>query len=102
MRKINKIKQTIEGQKKYLKGKYKIKEIGVFGSYVRGKQSETSDLDILVDFDDVPSLFELVELEDELSELLEVKVDIVMRSGLKPRIGAQILKEVVLIWRKGT
>ncbi|MBI5874269.1 MAG: nucleotidyltransferase family protein [Deltaproteobacteria bacterium] len=97
MRKINQIKQTLEDQEAYLKRKYKIKEFGVFGSYARGEQSETSDLDILVDFEEVPSLFELVELEDELSELLGVKTDIVMKSGLKPRIGSRILKEVVLI-----
>lgn len=97
MKKINQIKQTLEDQKDYLKRKYKIKEIGIFGSYVRGEQGKTSDLDILVDFEDVPSLFELVELEDELSELLGVKTDIVMKSGLKPRIGPHILKEVVFI-----
>ena len=97
MKKLEEIKAIIEIQKGYLKEEYKIKEVGIFGSYVRGEQSETSDLDILVDFEEVPSLFDLVELQDYLSDQLGVKVDLVMKSGLKPRIGRYILEEVVLI-----
>ena len=97
MKRLEEIKARLEIQKGYLKEKYKIKEIGIFGSYVRGEQSEKSDLDILVDFDDVPSLFDLVELQDYLSDQLGVKVDLVMKSGLKPRIGRHILEEVILI-----
>lgn len=97
MKKIKQIKEIIENQKTHLKEKYKIREIGIFGSYVRGEQSESSDLDILVDFDEVPSLFDLVDVQDYLSDHLGVKVDLVMKSGLKPRIGRRIMEEVVLI-----
>jgi len=78
-----------------LRARYKVKSIGVFGSYVRGDQEETSDLDLLVEFDEPPSLFEFVRLESYLSGLLGVQVDLVMRSALKPRIGEHILHELV-------
>lgn len=97
MIKLDEIKETLKVQKPILREKYKIKEIGIFGSYIRGEQSKSSDIDILVDYEEVPSLFELVELQDYLSDLLKVKVDLVMKSGLKPRIGRRILQEVVLI-----
>ncbi len=97
MIRFEQIKDILERQKAYLKEKYKIKEIGIFGSYVRGEQSKTSDLDTLVDYEEIPSLFELVELQDYLSEKLQTKVDLVLKSGLKPRIGKRILEEVVLI-----
>lgn len=77
--------------------KYKISYLGIFGSYVRGEQKPDSDLDILVGFEETPGLFEFVQLEDYLSEILDVKVDLVMKSALKPAIGKHILKEVVAI-----
>jgi predicted nucleotidyltransferase len=77
--------------------RYKVKTLGVFGSYVYNRQRQGSDLDVLVEFDDPPSLFKLIELEDYLGDLLGVKVDLVMRDTLKPRIGRRVLSEVVLI-----
>jgi predicted nucleotidyltransferase len=77
--------------------RYKVKSVGVFGSYVRGDQEETSDLDVLVDFDEPPSLFEFLRLESYLSQILGVEVDLVMRSALKPRIGQRILNELVSV-----
>jgi len=72
-----------------------VKEIGIFGSYVRNEQKKNSDLDILVDFEETPSLFKFMELESYLKTILKVKVDLVMKSVLKPRIGRRILNEVV-------
>jgi predicted nucleotidyltransferase len=69
--------------------------LGVFGSYVRGEQTGESDLDVLVEFDEAPGLFEYVKLEYYLSDLLGVKVDLVTRTGLKPKIGKHILNEVI-------
>ena len=87
----------MQAQKSELIARYKIKEIGIFGSYIRGQQQPKSDLDILVDFDEYPSLLEFVGLEQELSESLGIKVDLVMKSSLKPRIGRRILQEVVYL-----
>jgi hypothetical protein len=77
--------------------KFKVKRIGFFGSYVRGEQKDTSDLDILVDFYEPISLFRFVELEDFLSQQLGVKVDLVMRDALKPRIKDNILNEAIYV-----
>jgi uncharacterized protein len=80
-----------------LKKKYPIKYIGVFGSYVRGEQNSSSDLDILVEFNGSITLFGYAKLENELSDELGVKVDLVSKTALKPRIGKNILSEVVEI-----
>ena len=78
-----------------LKKKYPIKYIGVFGSYVRGEQSASSDLDILVEFNGSITLLGYARLENELSDKLGIKVDLVSKTALKPRIGKHILSEVV-------
>jgi predicted nucleotidyltransferase len=80
-----------------LRDEFGVKELGVFGSYVTGRQRSDSDLDILVDFDEGHRLtmFEFVRLERHLSKLLGVKVDLVMKSALKPSIGERILAQVL-------
>ncbi|MGB9940382.1 nucleotidyltransferase family protein [Methanosarcina sp.] len=77
--------------------KYKVSYLGIFGSYVRGEQKPESDLDILVEFEEAPGFFEYIQLEDYLSEILGVKVDLVMKSALKPAIGKHILEEVIAV-----
>ena len=76
---------------------YGVKSLGLFGSYVRGEERDGSDLDLLVEFVDTPDLFEFVALGRDLSELLGVKVDLVMKRALKPRIGKRILEQVVAV-----
>lgn len=78
-----------------LKTRFHIQSLGLFGSYVRGTARSTSDLDVLVEFIEEPSLFQFLECESHLSVLLGVKVDLVMKETLKPRIGRHILSEVV-------
>lgn len=77
-----------------LREEYKIRRMGVFGSYVRGRPRRTSDLDLLVEFNEPPSLLQLASLQRELSEVAGVKVDLVLRDTLKPSIGKAILAEV--------
>ena len=99
MKSIQEIKEILEKHKEELEGKYKVKEIGIFGSYVRGEQKGKSDLDILVEFEEDAelSLLDVVGLEIELSDLLGVKVDLVEKKSLKPYIGQYILREVIYI-----
>ena len=99
---LDEIKKILKKYEKELKEKYGVKEIGIFGSYIRGEAKEESDLDILVEFepDANISLLEFVELENYLSDLLGVKVDLVEKCVLKPRIGKQILNEVVYVWKE--
>ena len=73
--------------------KYRVKSISLFGSYVRNEQKEESDIDFLVDFQEGATLFDFVELQDSLSELLAKKVSIVSRRGLSKYIGPYILEE---------
>lgn len=78
-----------------LKERYKVASLGVFGSYVHGEQHEGSDLDLLVEFDKAPSLIKFIEMENYLSDLVGVTIDLVMKDALKPAIGRRILEEVV-------
>lgn len=80
-----------------ISARYQVKSLGLFGSFVRGQQKRGSDLDILVEFNEPPSLFQFLALERELRDLLGLKVDLVMKEALKPNIGAQILREVVAV-----
>ena len=74
---------------------YGVKQIGLFGSFVRGEAHEKSDIDFLVDFEkEKKTLSNLVDLGDFLENLFHKKVDIVTPQGLSPFIGPYILKEV--------
>ena len=88
-----KVFQTLREHLPELRKRYGVHEIWLFGSYLRNEERKRSDLDVLVEFNRVPSLFEFVRLERYLSELLSVKVDLVMKSALKPAIGRHILEE---------
>ena len=80
-----------------LRRRYPIRELGIFGSYVRGEQTEHSDLDILVNLDDGVGLLELAGLQQDLSEALGMKVDLVMRDAVKRSIAQRILSEAVML-----
>ncbi len=98
MRNLEEIKKMLNEHEKILKIKYKTRQIGIFGSYVREEEKERkSDLDILVEFDNGITLLKFIEMENYLSDLLGIKVDLVMKKALKPRIGKNILKEVLYI-----
>ncbi len=75
--------------------KYKVHEIGVFGSVVRGEQKQSSDIDVLVDFEEDADLFDLVGLGLFLEEQLGSKVDVVPKRALRKEIRDTVLKEVV-------
>ena len=77
-----------------LRAEYAIRSLGVFGSFVRGEQKRGSDLDLLVEFERAPGLLRFLELEEELSTLLGVPVDLVQQKSLKPAIGRRVLQEV--------
>jgi len=91
------IRKILESHKDELRQKYCVREIGLFGSYVRGEQTETSDVDILVDFEKAVGLLEFVGLKNYLTDLLGVTVDLVMKRALKTRISERISNEVVYV-----
>jgi len=95
--KFKHLKEILRQNMAELKERYHIRTLGVFGSYIHQAQQESSDLDLLVEFEVVPSLFEFLELKQHLSDLLGVEVDLVMKDALKPTIGRHILEEVILL-----
>jgi predicted nucleotidyltransferase len=97
MKTRDEVLKILRDRKSLLLQNYQISGLGLFGSYARGSQTELSDVDVLVDYEKAPSLFKLLELRDYLSELLEIKVDIVTRNGLKPRIRERVLAEVIVL-----
>jgi len=96
---LDEIKEKLAGNKEDLRARFKVKELGIFGSYVKEEQKEGSDLDVLVEFEEDAklSLLDVVGLELELSDLLGVKVDLVEKKTLKPYIGQRVLEEVVYV-----
>ena len=97
MKTLNEIKKRLSEQKPILLKKFKVNRLGVFGSYVRGDQHQDSDLDVLIDYEDAPSLITLIELEYYLGEIIGVKVDLVTDKGIKPQLKDSIIKEVVYV-----
>lgn len=78
-----------------LRRQYGVRSLGIFGSYTRGDAKRRSDLDILVEFERIGTLLEYIRLEDTLTDLLGVKVDLVDKSTLKHGIRARILREAI-------
>lgn len=97
MKTYKNVEKILKEHKKELADKYKIKEIGLFGSYVRREQKRRSDIDILVDFKEVPDLFKFIELERFLQRLLKKKIDLVDKEGIRPQLKNIILNEVIYI-----
>jgi len=77
--------------------RFQVKSLLLFGSYVRGRQKKKSDLDILVEFSEPPTFFEFLALERYLSDLLGLKVDLVMKEALKPAIGKHVMAEAIAV-----
>jgi hypothetical protein len=96
---LEEVKKILKAHKTEVSRKYRVTEIGVFGSFVRGEQKKRSDIDILVEFKprNIPGLLKLIEMEIYLEKLLRKKVDVVIKSGIRPELKKGILKEVVYI-----
>ena len=89
------LKATLRSELPSLRKTYSVKRLSLFGSTVRGEGTARSDIDLLVEFRSPIGLIKFMELENRLSVLLGKRVDLVMKSALKPRIGRQILKEAI-------
>jgi len=94
---IKEIKKILKKNRKLLEQKYKVRKIGVFGSYIRKEANKKSDVDILVEFFETPDLFEFIELENFLTKLLKIKVDLATKEALKPLVKKEILRETIYI-----
>jgi predicted nucleotidyltransferase len=73
------------------------RQVAIFGSYARGEQTDKSDLDILIDTDARFTLLDLIGIEQELTHLLSVKVDLVTKRSLSPYFKSYIEKDLLSI-----
>ena len=95
MRTRKEIERKLRQHLPELRERFKVRRIGIFGSVVRGERRARSDLDVLVEYSETPSLLQLVALKRHLSELTGEKVDLVPASAIKPAYRRSILAEVV-------
>lgn len=93
-RDIDELRHILQQQLPLLRERFGVESLGLFGSYVRGEAGPDSDLDVLVRFQRTPGLIRFVELENYLSDLLGLRVDLVMAEALKPGIGGRVLAEL--------
>lgn len=92
---LNEVGKSLVRYKEELRKNFKVKEIGIFGSYLTGKQNKKSDIDVLVDFEEDADLFHLIGLGLFLEEKLGAKVDVVPKRALREEIKESILKEAI-------
>ena len=93
------ILDTLKNVKNKLKNDFRVKNIGLFGSYISNKQTATSDIDFLVEFENDADLLHFVGLSRYLEEIFNTKVDVVSKPGLKEELKQNILKEVIYEWK---
>ncbi|HEY5220867.1 MAG TPA: nucleotidyltransferase family protein [Candidatus Paceibacterota bacterium] len=87
----------INENRSFLRDKYLVKEIGIFGSVARGEQTAVSDVDVLVEFSEPVGFFTFLDLESFLSKTFGKKVDLATKRALKPAVKDQILKDAVYV-----
>lgn len=97
MTKLYEIKKQLRELMPVLKEKYKVESLEIFGSYVRGEQTEKSDVDVLVTFKASYSLWELIDTERFLRRKLHMKVDLVPKDSVKPALKDRILSEAAAV-----
>lgn len=97
MKDLEGLRRMLEKEKPTLKEQYGVGRIGIFGSYARGEEGESSDIDVLVEFERPIGLVRFMRLEEHISNLLGAKVDLVSKKALKPNIGRRILEQVVYV-----
>jgi predicted nucleotidyltransferase len=94
-KRVQEMLRLIKEHKKFLEERYRVKELGIFGSVVRGEQTRRSDVDLLVDLYEVPDLLEFINLEQYLQRVLKKKVDLVRKPVVRKELKERILNEVV-------
>jgi uncharacterized protein len=90
----NEIQKIIKKHKPFLQEKFKVNNIGIFGSHAKNQETEKSDVDLLVSFSE-PIGWEFVDLKEYLEGILGKSVDLTTEAALKPQLKTTILKEVI-------
>jgi uncharacterized protein len=92
---VQELRNRLHQELPRLRQEYAVRSLGLFGSYVWGEHRRGSDLDLLVEFFQVPGVLRFLDLERDLAATLGVSVDLVQKEALKPSIGKRILEEVL-------
>lgn len=87
----------LKAQKKYLHDTYSVTRLGLFGSFSRGEETSDSDVDILIEFRDVPGMKEFFSTEEYLEGILNRKIDLVRENAIRPELKERIMSELILI-----
>jgi len=91
------IREKLKAQKPFLRQRYHVKKMGIFGSVARNEANKKSDVDVLVEFNEPIGMFEFIRLEYFLKKILKRKVDLVTKKALKRAIKKDILKETIYV-----
>lgn len=91
------IVSKLKAEKKTLLDKYKVTRLGVFGSFARGEETSDSDIDILVEFTEIPGMMEFFGTEEYLEKILNRKIDLVRENAIRPELKEIIMSEVIII-----
>ena len=94
MSEVARMEKVLRDSKPYLLERFRVKEIGIFGSFARDEADGSSDVDILVEFEE-PIGWDVLDLREYLEGILGRKVDVVSRKALKPALSEGILREVI-------
>ena len=97
MKSLAVIKSILSSNKDYLSRKYNIKQLAIFGSYSRSEETKNSDLDIMVEFEKSIGI-EFIDLANELEKILNIKVDLVSKKGIKPQYFSRIQNEQIIVY----
>ena len=93
---LEQLTQKLHEELPLLRQRFSVKSLAVFGSVVR-RDPQPNDLDLIVEFYEMPGLFEFIALENHLSDKLGVKVDLLTLDSLKPRVSKNVIKEMVFV-----
>jgi uncharacterized protein len=96
MKDIDEIKTTLSSLKPDLLARYPIESLAIFGSYARNDQSETSDLDVMVEFNDRIGI-RFIDLAEELENILKMKIDLVSKKGIKEKYLKSIDTDLIYV-----
>ena len=92
---LDELLQTLKAEMPALSKEYHVASLGIFGPYATGKARPRSRLGLLVEFDEPPGLFGFLRLQEHLSDVVGIKVDLAPKKTLRPEIGKRVMKELV-------
>lgn len=93
---LEQVREKLREELPSLRQRFSVKSLAVFGSVAR-RDPQPNDLDLLVEYYEIPGLIEFIALENYLSDLFGIKVDLVMLDGMRPRISQRVVKEMVTV-----